>query len=497
MPGMIDPFDVAQALDRGGSTQRPARRFSIRLRRVRAMTAPLAAALRDAQESLGEGMLVSDAASGDIVYASPGAATLVGRPAEAIAGIQTLDLLATDARPAAAERLRLHGAGHQVPPRFETVIARPDGRRVAVEAATSSLVAGGRTMIVTLLRDVGHRDSQEHRIEVEEALIDAVLDASSSLIVIVDADGGVRRLNPVAERILAVSEEDALGRSVATLGILDEERGSRRVVWTPAAAGPPGWVVWTGEDVTERERIESELTRLKLADIPDDDGRTPTGRLVASLAHDLREPARVTGGFAALLADRYGDTLDQRGMRMIAAIRDAAVQMGDLLDDLSSYGRADRSPRPAPFALEEVMGRVRASLAGDIQSSGAEIVHGQLPTLVADPAGVEQVVGRLVENAIKFRNGQPLRIEVQATRMSDAWQVDVADTGIGIKPRDRERVFELFCRLHPRETYEGTGAGLAICRRIVERHGGEMWVGESPSSGTTLCFTIPDRPTAR
>ena len=242
--------------------------------------------------------------------------------------------------------------------------------------------------------------------------------------------------------------------------------------------------------------VEGELTRLKMTEVTDAEGRTATGRMISTLTHDLREPARVSGGFATLLEDGYGDQLDERGRRMLAAVRDAATKMGDLLDDLGAFGRADRKPKPAPVDLQELVDRISERLGADIRASGARIETGVLPTVVADPSGLEQVLGRVLENALKFRNGTPPSISIVARRTAGAWQVDVADDGIGIEPRDRERVFDLFCRLHPRDAYPGTGSGLAICRRIIERHGGSMWIGDSPDHGTTLCFTIPDRPSA-
>ena len=491
--GGIDPIEFTLALDDGESRRGGMGPLSGLRSGAPSIRTRLAAALRAAQDGLDDAVVISDTETHQVVYASDGAARMLERPREDVVGSDPADLLAEEERDALRERLRMRSAGHDLAPRYECTLLSASGRRIPVEASTAP-VPTDPGLLVTVLRDVRAQRAQRERAEAGDAVLDALLHGSSELLVVVDRRGVVHRFNPAAERVLGISAAEAVGRTLEELGILEASATDRRVVWTPVTAGAGDWIVWRGEDVTEREHAERELTRLRLAETSDSEGRTSTGRLVSTLAHDLREPARVTGGFAALLGDHYADRLDERGQRMLTAIREAAANMSDLLDDLSAYGRADREPRPAPVDLRDVMRAVRDRLGEDIRVAEARIDYEDLPTVLADPAGVEQVMGRLVENAIKFRNGHPTRIEVAATRLPDGWQVDVRDNGIGIAPRDRERVFELFCRLHPREDYDGTGAGLAICKRIVERHGGSMWVGDSPGHGATLCFTIPDPP---
>jgi signal transduction histidine kinase len=211
-------------------------------------------------------------------------------------------------------------------------------------------------------------------------------------------------------------------------------------------------------------------------------------------SHDLAEPLRVMAGYADLLSRKYADELDERADRYIAGITDGSERMRALIDDLLAYSRAGRRDLEfRPVDLDELLAAVRGDLSVAIGEAGAEVVSRGLPTVRGDASQLRIVLQNLVANAVKFHapDRRP-RVEVAAEREDGAWRIEVRDNGIGIEPRHADRVFRMFQRLHIREEYEGTGIGLALCHRVVERHGGRIWVVPGDGSGTTIAFTLPD-----
>lgn len=200
----------------------------------------------------------------------------------------------------------------------------------------------------------------------------------------------------------------------------------------------------------------------------------------------------MVSGFVSLLRDRYGDRLDDKAREYIAFAVEGVERMSTMIRDLLSYSRVDAGQPPGPLRLDDALRAAVAMLRAAIEESGAAVTCDTLPTVMADYAQVRQVLQNLLGNAIKFRAPQrPPRIHVNARPQDGWWVICVADNGIGIRPEHRDRVFELFRRLHPRGAYGGTGIGLAICRRIVERHGGRIWVEPGTTEGSVFCFTLP------
>ena len=209
-------------------------------------------------------------------------------------------------------------------------------------------------------------------------------------------------------------------------------------------------------------------------------------------SHDLREPLRAIVGYGKLLERRLGDTLDEQSRELLDYALDGAARLQTLIDDLLAYARASHRPlQRGPVALDGLAERCLRRLAPAIADSGAELHVGELPTVDGDETQLCQVVQNLVSNALKFCEQTP-HVTVTAAREADAWRIDVADNGVGIPPGQADRVFEMFSRLHSHR-YPGTGIGLALCRRIVERHGGRIWHEPVPSGGTVFHFTVPDQ----
>lgn len=200
----------------------------------------------------------------------------------------------------------------------------------------------------------------------------------------------------------------------------------------------------------------------------------------------------MVASYTQLLARRYGDRLDEDAHEFIGYAVDGVRRMQGLISDLLAYSRVgSRGGTAERVELEEVMARTVDVLRSAIEESGATVTHDPLPAVYADPVQIGQVLQNLVGNALKFRGQAPPHVHVAAERQGGEWVISVADNGIGIAPEYLQRIFVIFQRLHTRTEYEGTGIGLAICKKIVERHGGRIWVESRPGHGSTFYFTLP------
>jgi PAS domain S-box-containing protein len=241
-------------------------------------------------------------------------------------------------------------------------------------------------------------------------------------------------------------------------------------------------------DVTELRRQEDLLKR-QAADLARSNAELEQFAYVAS--HDLQEPLRMVASFTQLLAKRYAGKLDAKADEYIQYTVGGARRMQQLITDLlalSRVGTGGGEFRDVP--LEDVMSDVLLNLGPAIQESGAEVAPDSLPTVFADRGQMTQLFQNLIGNAIKFRGAELPRVDISAVETGDEWTISVRDNGIGIAPEHSERVFQIFQRLHTRDRYPGTGIGLAVCRKIVERHSGKIWLDSSPGGGTTFHFTL-------
>lgn len=203
----------------------------------------------------------------------------------------------------------------------------------------------------------------------------------------------------------------------------------------------------------------------------------------------------MVSSFTQLLAKRYRGKLDADADDFIGFAVDGANRMQALIEDLLSYSRVGTRGRPfAPVDCEAVLARVLRMLQVTVDETGAEVTHGPLPTVLADESQLGQVVQNLIANAIRFRAEAPPRVHVNAERGDLEWTFSVRDNGIGVAPEHAQRIFVIFQRLHGRTDYPGTGIGLAVCKKIVERHGGRIWVDSELGRGATFKFTIPLQP---
>lgn len=239
-----------------------------------------------------------------------------------------------------------------------------------------------------------------------------------------------------------------------------------------------------------RDHLE-ELVRRRTADLERSNRELEQFAYVAS--HDLREPLRKIKSFTELFARKYAGQVDDQGRRYVGFIVDGAQRMQDLIEALLTYSRIGRQKETwETVDLAAVVAGVLRSVDGTIRESGAEVAVGDLPTVRANASLIGLVFQNLILNAVKFRGEAPPRVAVSSDKQGREWVVCVKDNGIGIDADHRERVFQIFQRLHSQAEYPGTGIGLAICRKIIEDHGGRIWVTSEPDAGSTFCFTLPN-----
>ncbi|MGG6296731.1 sensor histidine kinase [Leptolyngbya sp. AN02str] len=209
-------------------------------------------------------------------------------------------------------------------------------------------------------------------------------------------------------------------------------------------------------------------------------------------SHDLQEPLRAVAGYTQLLTKEYGDRFDSTAQLYTTYIVDGAKRMQQLIQDLLTYSRiGSKDLNLSLVNMNELVALVQQNLEVAIAESDATITSDTLPTIVGDRSQLLQLLQNLISNAIKFRAEHPPHIHILVSGNAYQWQFGVQDNGIGIKSQYLERIFEIFKRLHTRTEYSGTGIGLAICKKIVNRHGGSIWAESTPDVGTTIHFTIP------
>lgn len=242
-------------------------------------------------------------------------------------------------------------------------------------------------------------------------------------------------------------------------------------------------------DITERKRME--LT-LRQANAALERSNQELERFAHVASHDLQTPLRSIVSFAELLQAHYRQLLGTDGQTWLGHIIQSAQHLHALVHDLLQYARIDTQARPLqPVPLRSSFDHCKTLLQSRIEESGAEISCADLPVVLGDSSQLIQLWLNLLDNAIKYRSTEHLHIHVSARPTDEGWELSVRDNGIGIEPRHAERIFEMFERLHRPGDYPGTGVGLAICRRVVQRHGGRIWVESTPGQGSTFHFTLP------
>ncbi|MFQ5802855.1 MAG: PAS domain S-box protein [Candidatus Methylomirabilales bacterium] len=364
--------------------------------------------------------------------------------------------------------------------------------------------------------------TERKRAEEEIRKLSNVVVQTADIVVITDTGGVIEYVNPAFTSITGYTEEEALGETPRILksgrhddafyqelwgtilsgeifrGLLTNRRKDGTLyheekMITPlhGDAGGITHFVSTGKDVTARIEAEDELAS-HAQELERSNAELEQFAYVAS--HDLKEPLRMVSSFLQLLEEKYKGRLGSDADEFIAFAMDGAERMQRQITDLLEYSRVSRLPHdPEAVSCEAVLNQVVANLGDAIKEAGAKIAHGTLPTVSADEILMSRLFQNLIDNAIKFRGTDPPKVDISAEKRGKEWRFAVRDNGIGIDPQHAERVFTIFQRLHPRDAYPGTGIGLAICKKIVERLGGRIWVNSKLDEGSTFYFTLPER----
>jgi len=242
-------------------------------------------------------------------------------------------------------------------------------------------------------------------------------------------------------------------------------------------------------DITELKKAE-ELLKLKINELARSNAELEQFAYVSS--HDLQEPLRMIASYLQLLERKYEGKLDKKADKYIHFAVDGATRMQNLIDDLLTFSRVTTQANEFELTdIEVILNRVLTNLSVSIKENSATITHGTLPEIMVDGTQMTQVLQNLINNALKFRSKDNPKIHISASQEDKYWLFSVKDNGIGIDPKYSERIFEVFKRLHKKRDYPGTGIGLSICKKIVERHGGRIWVDSKLGEGSTFYFNIP------
>ncbi|WP_226008061.1 sensor histidine kinase [Natrinema salinisoli] len=248
-------------------------------------------------------------------------------------------------------------------------------------------------------------------------------------------------------------------------------------------------IIAISQDITERKQYQEDLEQL-VADLEESNERLEQFAYAAS--HDLQEPLRMVSSYLQLIESRYGDELNEEAEEFLEFAVDGSERMRRMIDGLLQYSRIEtRGDEFEPVDLDTVLDDVRKNLQMKIEETDTEITAESLPRVKGDEGQLQQVFQNLLSNAIQFSGEEQPQVHVSAEQNGADWIVSVTDNGIGIDPEDHDRIFKVFEGLHGGEDYVGTGIGLAVCERIIERHDGEIWVDSEPGEGATFSFTLP------
>jgi PAS domain S-box-containing protein len=342
----------------------------------------------------------------------------------------------------------------------------------------------------------------------------AVVESAPSGMVMIDRAGTITLVNRETERLFGYAREEILGQPIERLvperfrrghpafrtkffadpqtramGAGRELYGLRKdgaeipveIGLNPIKTGEGSFVLASIIDITERRRSEDELRR----------SNAELEQFAYVASHDLQEPLRMVANYTELLAQRYAGQIDERADKYIRYASDGARRMQRLVADLLAYSRVGSQGKPlVPVEADQVLQAVTHALQRLLRESGGLVESDPLPRVQADEGQLHQLLQNLISNAIKFRSQAPPRVRITAQPQGQRWLFQVSDNGIGIDMQYAQRVFQMFQRLHELGRYEGSGIGLAIAKRIVERHGGTIWIDSAPGQGSTVSFTL-------
>ena len=402
----------------------------------------------------------------------------------------------------------------------ESYVGTLDGRYIFIYLTLTMLPRDddGRVRVLVTVMDITRRKVAEERLAAQEKLYRTMTEATPHMIWMADADSRITYCNQAMRNMVGASISEVSGRDWADVIGADEETqilrarqlardkgtlyrgqcrfrgadGAFRSIYfidTPVKDGVGEILNWVGigTDITELEQAQKQLEESL------DRSNRELAQIAYASSHDLQEPLRMVNSYAQLLHRRYGDKLGDQADKYIGYLTEGAQRISDLIQGLLTLSNVSQQGRePQAVDTGRLVGQVLLSLSSELQNSEAEVSHEHLPMVMADPKQTFQVFRSLLQNSIKFRSEEKLEVKIAARRVGPRWQFRVSDTGIGFDADEYgEKVFEMFRRLHTRDRYPGNGIGLALVQKIVERHGGRVWITSKPGEGTTVFFTLP------
>ncbi|WP_459193234.1 sensor histidine kinase [Halosimplex sp. J119] len=472
-------------------------------------------------DALSEGIIVLDTDS-RIQYANPAVEHLLGYSPDELVGGSKLSIIPERLREAhltALDRYLETGTKNLDWEYVELPGQHKDGREVPLGISLNDFFFDGDRYFVGLFRDISPRKAAERALREREQRLkhykqytDDILDAIDDMFYVLDTDGSLQRWNQTLCDVTGYTDEDI--ESMHALDFFDED--DRTAIGEAIERGfETGHTQVEADLVTERgEAVPYEFVASPL-ETPDGESvlagigrdvserREHQRRLEASnerleqfayaASHDLQEPLRMITSYLQLIERRYADDLDESGEEFLAFAVDGAERMREMIEGLLEYSRVETEDEPTERVdLNDVVADVTSDLQLKIDDAEASIRVGDLPTVRGDSGQLRQVFQNLLSNAIEYSGSGPPTVEISAERTGTTWTVAVSDDGVGIDPEQTDRVFRVFQRLHTQDEQSGTGLGLALCQRIVERHGGRIWIESEPGTGSTFFFTLPD-----
>lgn len=343
----------------------------------------------------------------------------------------------------------------------------------------------------------------QQKVDPFDGVAHTILETAPDAMVVVNEVGQLVLINAEAENLFGYTRQELLGKNVDILipddflknntsrragaELLGKQKGGKtfpvEITLSPFRTEAGLFISAAIRDITDRKRAEIEL-QLKNQELE---------QFAFVASHDLQEPLKTVSGLIQYLQAAYNDKLDHTGKEFFQLITQATDRMTLLINCLLDYSRIEQRIHIVDVDCKEIIKQVESDLAAAIQRTGAKIHAKALPTIRAYETGTRMLFQNLITNAIKFtKPGTNPVVNVSAERVDGAWQFSFKDNGIGISEADQEKIFLIFQRLHSRAEYEGSGIGLAHCRKIVELHGGRIWVESKLGEGSTFHFTISD-----